>query len=123
MIREDFQEPSLQLNNTLSVLSNHKTHVFPLHSFKSGSTFIHLNTQSLLPKLDEFRVYLSNPKICVLSLNENWLNDTVTNDEVSVPGFTIFRKDRTHGTHGGVTLYVRNDLNPEIVSDLSSSCI
>ena len=29
-----------------------------------------INIQSLLPKMDEIRAYLCDPKICVLSVNE-----------------------------------------------------
>ena len=54
-----------------------------------GTTFIHLNIQSLLPKLNELIIYLLDPKIGVVSLNETWLSDTVDDAEVAVPGFTI----------------------------------
>ena len=83
-----------------------------------GNTFIHLNIQSLLPKLDELKIYLLDPKIGVVSLNETWLNDTVEDAEVAVPGFTIFRNDRTTAGHGGVALYVRNELQPVLLSEL-----
>ena len=43
----------------------------------------------------------------ILSVNETWLDDSVTDDEVAIPGFTIFRNDRMSGRHGGVALYVR----------------
>ena len=83
-----------------------------LHRFSKGTTLIHLNIRSLLPKLDELKFYLKNNKIQVLSLNETWLNSTVDNNEVEIPGFVLFRRDRPTDSHGGVALYVRTHLQP-----------
>ena len=68
--------------------------------------------------MDEIRAYLCDPKIGVLSVNETWLDDSVTDDEVAIPGFTIFRNDRMSGRHGGVALYVRNHFYPELLPHL-----
>ena len=71
-----------------------------------------------MPKLDELKIYLLDPKIGVVSLNETWLNDTVDDAELALPGFTIFRNDRTTAGRGGVALYVRNELQPVLLSEL-----
>ena len=68
-----------------------------------------------MPKLDELKFYLKNNKIQVLSLNVTWLNSTVDNNEVEIPGFVLFRRDRPTDSHGGVALYVRTDLQPVLV--------
>ena len=46
----------------------------------------------------------------VISLQETWLRSTQTDSEVSIAGYTIFRRDRMDGKHGGVLTYVRSDL-------------
>ena len=96
---------------------------FNLHRFSKGTTLIHLNIRSLLPKLDELKFYLKNNKIQVLSLNETWLNSTVDNNEVEIPGFVLFRHDRPTDSHGGVARYVRTHLQPVLETELSDSTV
>ena len=85
---------------------------------------IHLNIRSLLPKLDELKFYLSNNnRIQILSLNETWLNSSVDNEEVAIPGFMLFRRDRPTDSHGGVALYVRSELQPVLIPELSDSTV
>ena len=44
--------------------------------------------------LDGFR-----PDIIIAT--ETWLNDTIKDSELESPGYTIYRRDRVIGTHGG----------------------
>ena len=51
----------------------------------------------------------------VIGITETWLNDKILDEEISIKGYMLFRKDRkddfkTRG--GGVALFVRNDLHP-----------
>ena len=52
-----------------------------------------------------------------ISVNETWLNASISDGEVSVDGFDLFRNDRDV-RRGGVALYVKQSLKPEIVTDL-----
>ena len=43
-------------------------------------------------------------------VTETWLDDSITDSEIAIDGYTLQRKDRnTNG--GGVCLYVRNGLS------------
>ena len=88
-----------------------------------GMNFIHLNTRSLLPKLDELRLLASNTKVAVIGITESWLDASVTDAEVEIPGYLIVRHDRNR-TGGGVCLYIRSDIafNPknDIGADLET---
>ena len=44
-----------------------------MHIFRTGTTFVSMNISSLLPKLEELRIFLKNTNIQVLSINESWL--------------------------------------------------
>ena len=79
---------------------------------------IHLNVRSLLPKLEELKFYLTNKKIQVFSVNETWLDSSIADNEIAIPGFNIFRRDRPKGSHGGVALYVRSELQPFLMVNL-----
>ena len=56
-------------------------------------------------KLDELRSYAVIKKLDVIGVAETWLNDSISNEEISIENFVIFRKDRSSvkcGRGGGV---------------------
>ena len=55
----------------------------------------HLNIRSVFNKFDVLRVFLeSRNRAMIFGMSETWLDDFVSNDEVQIPGFNIYRKDR-----------------------------
>ena len=81
-----------------------------------------LNINSLLAHIDEFRVFMNDSAIDIISINETKLDCSINDNEVYLPGYEIVRKDRkTNGRHGGgVFVYVKCNLNYKIREDLSS---
>ena len=82
------------------------------------------NVRSIFRKFDEFlaEVNLGNPDI--VGVTETWLHSEISNSEIQIPGYTIFRQDRVdtvRGRGGGVLLYVRDSLNCVDVTDKFSS--
>ena len=75
---------------------------------------------SLLAHIDEFRIFISEADIDIISINETKLDSLINDNEVYIPGYEIVRKDRkTNGRHGGgVCIYVRCNLNYKICEDL-----
>ena len=51
-----------------------------------------------------------NKPFDVLAINESRMDETVTDNEVHLAGYTIIRKDRNR-QGGGVALYVRSTIN------------
>ena len=47
-------------------------------------------------------------KLNVFAINESRLNNSVTDDELAVEGYTVYRKDRP-SRYGGILLYINND--------------
>ena len=92
------------------------------NSFGRGLVMASLNINSLLAHIDELRVFMSNSKIDILSINETKLDSTIKDSEVYLPGFEITRKDRkVNGRNGGgICMYVRCNLNYKIRDDLST---
>jgi hypothetical protein len=67
---------------------------------------MHLNVQSLVPKIDLLNVELQ--KFYILCFTETWLNTNVANQDISLDNVQPpFRKDRVD--RGGVAIYVKND--------------
>ena len=78
---------------------------------------VQFNVRSLLPKIEEVRNVFLNMYVHVICINETWLDSSVSDNEINIDGFTVFRKDRTrHG--GGVAVFVRRELLPILKSDL-----
>ena len=89
-----------------------------------GLEILHFNAPSLYPKIDELCFIALDLKLDCISVNETWLNHTFTDASVNVPNYSLFRKDRICSSHGGVALYIRSSLNPEIVDhNFLSECV
>ena len=84
-----------------------------------------LNVRSLVNHIDELRVFLATSPIDVLAKNETWLNSTISDNDVYIPGYDIIRRDRAfksadRKTYGGVCFYVRSSVNFIQRKDMSS---
>jgi hypothetical protein len=71
---------------------------------------MYTNTLSLRNKLTELidRIRFRKPKI--ICLTETWLNDTISDQEVAIPGYSIVRNDRHLTKGGGVAAYVEDSV-------------
>ena len=72
---------------------------------QKGLNVVHLNIRSVIYKIDQIRMMISQAKIDVLCLTESWLNPNITDSELSIEGYKIFRKDRTLKKGGGILIY------------------
>ena len=74
---------------------------------KKGLYFLHININSLLPKIDELKCNAN--KAALIGITESKLDHTVPDLEVNLPGYDILRCDRNRNG-GGVPCYIRKDL-------------
>lgn len=93
-----------------------------LKNFKTekGLHFIHLNVRSLLPKIDQIRHYVEDTKCSIIGVTETWLDSTVPDAELNIPGYTVIRKDRNR-QGGGVCIFVENAITFNIRHDIQNS--
>ena len=76
---------------------------------KRGLHLIHLNINSVLPKIDELREIAKKTRATVIGLTETKLDATILDGEVNIEGYELIRSDRNrHG--GGVACYIKNDV-------------
>ncbi|MCU7801409.1 MAG: endonuclease/exonuclease/phosphatase family protein, partial [gamma proteobacterium symbiont of Lucinoma myriamae] len=76
---------------------------------RNNFSIVHYNVQSALQKLDILESELSN--FDVISFSETWFNTNIKNSDISINNFRLpFRKDRENDTHGGVAVYVKNNI-------------
>ena len=72
----------------------------------------HQNIQSLSCKVDQLRILLRNDLkngLQILTLSETWAKRDLSDGELDIPGYKLFRKDRD-GRNDGVAAYVRDDI-------------
>ena len=79
------------------------------------------NVMSLVPKIDVLREVIHNSDVEIACITETWLRDHIDDNVVNVSGFRLVRLDRINSQHGGVCLYVRNNIQCNIVQDLLDS--
>ncbi|XP_063966680.1 uncharacterized protein LOC135156863 [Lytechinus pictus] len=76
--------------------------------------FFMSNLRSMTNKFDELEVFLRDNDIDVCAVTESWLtSDTV--EYLSVQGYSHFSKCRTRRRGGGVSLIIKDELNPSPV--------
>ena len=88
---------------------------------KKSLAIYHLNICSLLPKLDDVAIEFQD--FDVVCFSETHLDDSITNDHISIPGYQEpERKDRNrHG--GGIAVYVKNTLAYRRIPNFESDSI
>ena len=77
---------------------------------KSGLHFIHININSLLPKIDEIRLISKKSNAAVIGITESKLDDSIPNSEINIDNYNLLRCDRNR-QGGGVACYIRNDIS------------
>ncbi len=78
-----------------------------------------LNCRSLPPKIDNLRLLPEAQHPHVIALCETWLDNSIKDQEMTIEGYFLVRRDRNrHG--GGIAAYLREDVPFTIHSSHSS---
>ena len=87
---------------------------------RSGLGVVHLHVRSLLPKLDLVKIWASSTDTDVLVLSETWLKKSITDKDIAIKGYNVFRCDRPR-KGDGIAIYVRQKFYVTVQSSLSLS--
>ena len=68
----------------------------------------HYNIQSLLNKVDLIGAELIN--FDIICLTKTWLDRRTIDDALNLEGYKLFRRDRDGDYHGGVCVYIKNNV-------------
>ena len=72
-------------------------------------SILYTNCRSLLPKLDFLRAEALSSRSHVIALTETWIDSSISDHEIFIPGYSSVRRDRSrHG--GGILLYITESL-------------
>ena len=105
---EDSGEKKFRIleSNTSSVDS--KVCAATRHGFKC----VYFNAQSLRHKMPQLLALVEARNPDVIGITESWGDSEILDSEFTVPGFSLFRADRSNGHRGGgVLLFVNSDMN------------
>ena len=89
---------------------------------KTGFKVMALNVFSLMPQLDELRVFISDNKPHIIGITETKIDSTIQNSDIEIDDLVIERNDRDkHG--GGVVLYIHTckSINCRLREDLQNT--
>jgi len=89
-----------------------------------GLNIAHLNVNRLVNKLDGVRELVSTYIFDVLALSDTWLSPKISDCEVTIPGYSVVRKDRTGSAKlngGGVLLYIRDNIPFTLKNELAAN--
>jgi ribonucleases P/MRP protein subunit RPP40 len=78
---------------------------------KLNCLFVNARSISNNFKVEELSMYANIDNLDIIGVAESWLNEDILTSEISLEGFTVYRKDRSFikgGRGGGVLLYIRH---------------
>ena len=68
------------------------------------------NKRSLSNKVDELQYVAECSNADAVCVSESWLSPQISDSAVAIPGYNLFRNDRTSAPGGGVCIYLRQTL-------------
>ena len=97
--------------NPGSVYNHHPPNLKEWDKFKiKGLNLVHLNVNSLQPKIDERRYIVKLSNAALIGIRESKLDNCILDSEIQIDNYQILRFDRNRES-GGDACYVRNDLS------------
>ncbi|MCG7876873.1 MAG: endonuclease/exonuclease/phosphatase family protein [Candidatus Thiodiazotropha endolucinida] len=111
----DSSQESLSSSSLSSALSS--STAWNLTYLSKHLSFVHYNVQSIAPKIDLIAAELFD--FDILAFSETWLNASILTENLQIQSFcTPERKDRVGDSHGGVMLFVKDNIFYQRRADL-----
>ena len=76
---------------------------------KKGLHFLHININSLLPKIDKLKCIANNTKAAIIGITKTKHDHTIPGLDFNISGYDILRYDRNRNGRG-VAYYIKKDL-------------
>ena len=74
--------------------------------YEAGYRCVCLNARSILNKKNELNIMVEDIDLRIIGRTESWANTDITNAELGLTGYVMFRRDRIGRRGGGVIIYV-----------------
>nr|CAH7734380.1 unnamed protein product [Callosobruchus chinensis] len=89
---------------------------------KDHISFLSLNIRSIFTGFNDFKTYIYNSDIDIITLTETWLNNQTSSDTVTIDKYNLLRADRD-SRGGGVAIYIKKIINCRIIFSNISDCV
>ena len=102
--------PGPEFSDSVSAASSSSSSFFSSNNIlQEHFSVVHYNIQSLLNKVDILESELSS--FDVVCLSETWLDHRTTESDIKMHGFKMpYRRDRQGDNHGGICVYVKENV-------------
>ena len=77
---------------------------------ESGIKCVCLNARSIINKKPELNIMVDDIKPHIIGITESWANNDITDAELGLEGYVMFRKERMGRRGGGVLLYIKETI-------------
>ena len=93
----------------------------PSSSKNNNIKIAHLNVRSLKNRghFVQVKDTVTSLNFDVFTISEIWVNHAVSNLEIEIAGYDIYRIDRQNKRGGGVCVYVRQIFKTEVLNEIS----
>jgi hypothetical protein len=100
------------LDDTSAALNSGELLKRAISPFPNRLKVAHVNAQSLLCHIDEFRYIFGGQECDVILVSESWLKPNIPSKLVEIDGYDLLRNDRLLKNGGGVAAFVKSALSP-----------
>lgn len=90
------------------------------HKTATNLNILAWNCQSIRNKLSELNHHLIESNIDIAVLCETWLS---THQNIFLQGYTVHRRDRQNGEHGGVAIAIKNSIEHSLLPNIETHVI
>ena len=80
------------------------------NTYKAEIKCVCLNARSIINKKNELDIMVDEIKPHIIGITESWANNDITDAELGLEGYVMFRKDRMGRRGGGVLLYIKETI-------------
>ena len=82
----------------------------PKNMSEAGYRCVCLNARSIVNKKNELNIMVEDIDPHIIGITESWANTDITDAELGLTGYVMFRRDRIGRRGGGVILYVNESI-------------
>ena len=114
----ELSQAEQEATSTDKPISNH-----PKNISEKGYRCVCLNARSIVNKKNELKIMVEDIDPHIIGITESWANIDITDAELGLTGYVMFRKDRIGRRGGGVILYVKESIQAyEIKLERGADC-
>ena len=85
----------------------------PKNRSEAGYRCVCLNATSIVNKKNELNIMVEDIDPHIIGITESWANTDITDAELGLTGYVMFRRDRIGRRGGGIIIYVKESIQAD----------